>query len=163
MAKEQKTNAMRILDKSKVPYRVATYPCEEFIDGNHMADALGIPRESTFKTLVAVGKSGGHYVFVLPVAEEIDRKAAARTVGEKGVELIPVKELFPLTGYIRGGCTAIGMKKNFPTVLHQTALDFDTVAVSAGRVGETLFLSPADFIRVTGAKTADIVFHGESL
>lgn len=159
MAKELKTNAMRILDNHKVRYDIRTYECEEFVDGVHMATTLGIPPESTFKTLVAVGKSGGHYVFVLPVAEEVDLKAAARAVGEKAVELIPVKDLLALTGYIRGGCTAIGMKKAFPTVLHESALQFDTIAVSGGRVGTTLFLSPADFLRVTRAKTAAIIYE----
>lgn len=159
MGKEVKTNAMRILDKQKIPYTINTYECEEFVDGVAVADQLGQPYESSFKTLVAVGKSGGHFVFVLPIAEELDLKAAARAVGEKAVELIHVKELFALTGYIRGGCTPIGMKKAFPTVIHESAATFDTVIISGGRIGAQLFLSPADLVKITRGKLADIIFH----
>ncbi len=157
MAKEVKTNAVRILDTHRVQYTLNTYVCEEFVDGVHIADMLGQPYESSFKTLVAVGKSGGHYVFVIPIAEEVDLKAAARAVGEKAVELIAVKELLPLTGYMRGGCTAIGMKKAFPTVIHESAVDFEEIIISGGRVGLQILLSPTDFLRVTGAKTAYII------
>ncbi len=159
MAKEQKTNAMRILDKNKIAYTVNTYECDEFIDGVTVADQLGQPYESSYKTLVAVGKSGGHYVFVLPIAEELDLKAAARAVGEKSVELIHVKDIFALTGYIRGGCTPIGMKKAFPTVIHESAAGFDTVIISGGRIGAQILLSPDDLVRVTRAKLADIIHH----
>jgi len=159
MAKELKTNAMRILDKQKIPYTILTYECEEFVDAVGVADQLGQPYESSFKTLIAVGKSGGHYVYVVPIAEELDLKAAARAVGEKAVELIPVKELFGLTGYIRGGCTSIGMKKTFPTVIHESALTFDTVIISGGRIGAQIHLSPIDLVKVTRAKTADIIYH----
>ncbi len=157
MAKEMKTNAVRILDKHKVKYTLNTYTCEKFIDGVTVADRLGQPYESSFKTLVAVGKSGGHYVFVIPIAEEVDLKAAARAVGEKAVELIAVKELLPLTGYMRGGCTSIGMKKAFPTVIHESVLAFDEVIISGGRVGLQIQLAPADLLKVTGAKTAYII------
>lgn len=157
MAKEMKTNAVRILDKHKVKYTLNTYTCEKFIDGVTVADRLGQPYESSFKTLVAVGKSGGHYVFVIPIAEEVDLKAAARAVGEKAVELIAVKELLPLTGYMRGGCTSIGMKKAFPTVIHESVLAFDEVIISGGRVGLQIQLAPADLLKVTGAKTAHII------
>ena len=157
MAKEQKTNAMRILDRNNIPYTVNLYECPEFIDAVTVADRLGQPYESSFKTLVAVGKSGGHFVFVIPIAEELDLKAAARAVGEKAVELIHVKEITPLTGYIRGGCTPIGMKKAFPTVFHNTLTDFDTVIISGGRIGAQILLAPADLIHVTGGKLADIV------
>lgn len=159
MAKEQKTNAMRILDKNKIAYTVNTYECDEFIDGVTVADQLGQPYESSYKTLVAVGKSGGHYVFVVPIAEELDLKAAARAVGEKAVELIHVKEIFALTGYIRGGCTPIGMKKAFPTVIHESVVDFDTVIISGGRIGAQIILAPDDLIKVTRAKVADIIHH----
>ncbi len=159
MAKEQKTNAMRILDKNKIAYTVNTYECDEFIDGVTVADQLGQPYESSYKTLVAVGKSGGHYVFVLPIAEELDLKAAARAVGEKSVELIHVKDIFALTGYIRGGCTPIGMKKAFPTVIHESAAGFDTVIISGGRIGAQIILAPDDLVRVTRAKLADIIHH----
>jgi Cys-tRNA(Pro)/Cys-tRNA(Cys) deacylase len=159
MAKEQKTNAMRILDKNKIAYTVNTYECDEFIDGVTVADQLGQPDESSYKTLVAVGKSGGHYVFVVPIAEELDLKAAARAVGEKSVELIHVKEIFALTGYIRGGCTPIGMKKAFPTVIHESAVGFDTIIISGGRIGAQILLAPDDLVRVTRAKLADIIHH----
>lgn len=159
MGKELKTNAMRILDKQKIPYTINTYGCEEFIDAVAVADQLGQSYESSFKTLVAVGKSGGHFVFVVPIAEELDLKAAARAVGEKAVELIHVKELFALTGYIRGGCTPIGMKKAFPTVIHESAAAFDRVIISGGRIGAQIFLSPSDLVKVTRGKLADIIFH----
>lgn len=159
MAKEQKTNAMRILDRNKVDYTVNLYDCKEFVDGVTVADQLGQPYESSFKTLVAVGKSGGHFVFVLPIAQELDMKAAARSVGEKAIELIHVKDILALTGYVRGGCTPIGMKKAFPTVIHETVKDFDTVIVSGGRIGAQIMLAPADLLRVTNAKTADIIQH----
>lgn len=157
MAKEQKTNAMRILDRNNVHYTVNLYDCPEFIDAVTVADQLGQPYESSFKTLVAVGKSGGHFVFVIPIAAELDLKAAARAVGEKAVELIHVKEITPLTGYVRGGCTPIGMKKAFPTVFHSTLTDYDTVILSGGRIGAQILLAPADLLQVTGGKTADIV------
>ncbi len=157
MAKELKTNAMRILDKSKVPYTVNLYECEEFVDAVTVADQLNQPYESSYKTLVAVGKSGGHYVFVIPIAAELDMKAAARAVGEKAVELIPVKDITAVTGYIRGGCTPIGMKKAFPTVIHESVLDFETIIISGGRIGAQILLAPADLIRVTRAKIAPII------
>lgn len=159
MAKELKTNAMRILDKHKIPYTVNLYECEEFIDAVTVADALGQPYESSYKTLVAVGKSGGHYVFVVPIAQELDLKAAARVVGEKAVELIHVKDIFALTGYIRGGCTPIGMKKAFPTVIHESAAALDTIIISGGRIGAQIFLSPNDLLAVTRGKFADIIYH----
>ena len=103
--KEVKTNAMRILDRNKVKYKVNTYECDEFIDGIHIADMLGQPYESSFKTLVTVGKSGNYYVFAIPIAEELDMKKAAKSVGEKSVEMLHVKDINSVTGYIRGGCT----------------------------------------------------------
>ena len=108
--KDIKTNAMRILDKNKIPYQVNTYECEEFIDGVHVADMMGQSYDQSFKTLVTVGKSGEHYVFALPIDRELDLKKAARAVGEKSVEMIHVKDINQITGYIRGGCTPIGMK-----------------------------------------------------
>ncbi|SKC07336.1 Cys-tRNA(Pro)/Cys-tRNA(Cys) deacylase [Lachnospiraceae bacterium] len=156
MAKEAKTNAMRILERNKVEYKVDTYEASEFTDGVHSAEILGHDVDRSFKTLVATGKSGEHYVFVLPVAAEVDFKAAAKAVGEKNVELIHVKELTPLTGYIRGGCSPLGMKKQFRTVIDSTAETFDTIYISGGRVGCTIELSPADLIRVVRADVADI-------
>ena len=157
MSKEAKTNAMRILDRGKIPYTVNTYECAEFIDGVHVADQLGQSYDESYKTLVTVGKSGGHYVFVLPVHRELDLKKAAKAVGEKSVEMIHVKDIFALTGYIRGGCTPLGMKKQFPTVVHEAVLDLDMVIISGGRIGAQIFLSPADLLRAANAETADIV------
>ena len=156
--KDIKTNAMRILDTLGVSYEVITYTCDEFIDGVHLAKQLGQPVEQTFKTLVAQGKSGGYFAFVIPVAEELDLKAAARVVGEKAVELIHVKDLNKVTGYIRGGCTAIGMKKDYPTVIDETCVLFDKIMVSGGRLGSQIVLSPDDYIRATNAKCLPIIF-----
>ena len=111
-AKEVKTNAMRILEKEKIPFKQYTYECDEFIDGMQIADKLSLPYEKVYKTLVTVGNSRNYFVFVIPVAQELDLKKAARSVGEKSVAMIPVKEINNITGYIRGGCTAVGMKKD---------------------------------------------------
>ncbi len=158
MAKEKeiKTNAMRILDKLKLPYTVHTYECGEFIDGVHIADMLGQNHESCLKTLVTVGKSGSYYVFVLPVGRELDMKKCAREVGEKSLEMVHVKDINAVTGYIRGGCTPIGMKKQYRTVIHKTARDFDRVIVSGGRLGAQLELSPGDLAKACGAVFGDI-------
>ena len=157
MSKEAKTNAMRLLDRQKIPYTVNLYECAEFIDGVHVADQLGQSYDSSFKTLVTVGRSGGHYVFVLPVDKELDLKKAAKTVGEKSVEMVHVKDIPALTGYIRGGCTPLGMKKPFPTVIHESVLLHEQIIISGGRIGAQIMLSPADLLRATGAKTADIL------
>ncbi len=154
--KDIKTNAMRILDKNKIPYQVNTYECEEFIDGVHVADMMGQSYDQSFKTLVTVGKSGEHYVFALPIDRELDLKKAARAVGEKSVEMIHVKDINQITGYIRGGCTPIGMKKNYVTVLHSSILTLDEVIISGGRIGSQIQLKPDDLIRVTNAKVEDI-------
>ena len=156
--KEVKTNAMRILDRSKTTYRVNTYECSEFIDGVHIADMLGQPHECTFKTLVAQGKSGGYYVFVIPIDDELDMKKAAKSVGEKSVELIHVKDINKVTGYIRGGCTPLGMKKQYPTVVDSKACAFGEIIISGGRLGSQIFLDPDDLVRVTGGKFDSIVF-----
>ena len=116
--KENKTNVMRILDKNKINYEVNTYECDEFIDGVHIADMLGQPYESTFKTLVTEGKSKNYYVFAIPIALELDMKKAAKAVGEKSIEMVHVKDINAVTGYIRGGCTPIGMKKQYKTVYY---------------------------------------------
>ncbi len=158
MGKEVKTNAMRILDRAKVEYDINLYECDQFIDAVHVADMLSQPYESSFKTLVASGKSGGYFVFVLPIAEELDLKAAAVACGQKSVSLIPVKEITAVTGYIRGGCTCIGMKKQFPTFIDSSALDYDKIIVSGGRIGAQIILSPHDLARVAVAKFADICF-----
>ena len=158
MGKEVKTNAMRILDRLKIKYEINLYTCEEFIDGVTVADMLGQPYERSFKTLVAVAKSGEHYVFVIPIHKELDLKKAAATVGEKSVSLIPVKEITALTGYIRGGCTPIGMKKQFKTVIHSSAKDFEQIIISGGRIGAQIFLAPLDLQKAANAQFAEIIF-----
>ena len=135
---------MRLLEQKKIPFRVNLYSCDEFIDAVHVADQLGQDYECSFKTLVAVGKSGEHYVYVVPIAEELDLKKAAKAVGEKAVELIHVKEIFALTGYIRGGCTPIGMKKQFRTVVDETAQLFDEIIISGGRIGAQILIDPVN-------------------
>lgn len=154
--KEVKTNAMRILDKLKIAYKVNFYECDEFIDGMHIADKLGQSYDSSFKTLVTVGKSKQYYVFALPVDREIDMKKAARAVGEKSIEMLPVKDINAVTGYIRGGCTPIGMKKQYKTVIHNTALQFDEVIVSGGKLGTQLQLAPQDLAKACSAVFEDI-------
>ena len=160
MAKDKnvKTNAMRILEKKKIPYRANYYTCDEFIDGMHIADKLSQSYDMSFKTLVAVGKSKENYVFVLPVHKELDLKKAAKSVGEKSVELLHVKDIRDVTGYIRGGCTAIGMKKQFKTVIHASCLDFDEIIISGGALGIQLFIKPSDFLLATDGKTENIIF-----
>ena len=155
--KESKTNAMRILEKKKIPFVVNTYQCDEFIDGIHIADKLGQPREQSFKTLVMQGKSKNYHVFVLPVAEEVDLKKAARVVGEKSLGMVPVKNIQSVTGYIRGGCTAIGMKKNYNTVIHESALSFDEIIVSGGKLGTQIQLAPKDLAEAAEGSFADII------
>lgn len=155
--KEIKTNAMRILDKQKISYQVNSYECEEFIDGMHIADKLNQPYEQSFKTLVAVGKSKANYVFVIPVDQEIDFKKAAKAVGEKSITLVPVKEIQSLTGYIRGGCTPIGMKKLFPTVIQKSAKEQKEIIISGGRLGLQLILSPEDLIRAVKGVYEDVI------
>ncbi len=159
MAKEkvEKTNALRLLDRMKVPYEVHTYPCEEFSGGEDVARQLGLDPADVCKTLVTVGKSGGHYVFVLPVSGELDRKKAAAAVGEKSLEMLPVKDLLAVTGYIRGGCTAIGMKKAFPTVLEESLRDKPFIYVSGGKRGLQLRLSPGDLAKAANARWAPVL------
>ena len=157
MGKEVKTNAVRILDRNKINYELLTYECDEFIDGLHTAEKTGAPVEQTYKTLVMQGKSKKYYVFVIPIAEEVDLKAAARSVGEKSVEMIHVKDITAITGYVRGGCSPIGMKKQFPTVIDSTAEAFDQMYVSGGRIGTSVRLNPKDLAHVVRAEFADII------
>lgn len=157
--KELKTNAMRMLDKLKIPYEYMTYECDEFISGIDTADMNGLPHEIVYKTLVTTGKSGEHYVFVLPIEAELDLKSAAKTVGEKSMEMLPFKEITKVTGYVRGGCTAIGMKKKFPTVIDSSASKLDTIYVSGGKIGMQLKLKPDDLKKAAGAEYADIIAH----
>lgn len=157
MAKEVKTNAMRILDKNKIPYELLSYECDEFIDGLHTAEKTGAPVEQSFKTLVAQGKSKAYYVFVVPIAEEVDLKLAAKVAGEKSIEMIHVKDITAVTGYVRGGCTPIGMKKQFPTFIQESAQKYDHIYVSGGRIGYTLKLSPQDLAGLVRATFADFI------
>lgn len=155
--KEMKTNAMRILDRNKISYRMNQYQCDEFIDGVHIADLLGQSYDITFKTLVMQGKSKNYYVFVLPIHREVDLKKAAKVVGEKSLEMVPVKDINKVTGYIRGGCTPVGMKKNYPTIIHESGKGLEEIIISGGRLGTQIFLAPEDLAKVTGGKFADII------
>lgn len=152
MSKEAKTNAMRMLDRQKISYRVIQYECDEFIDGLHTAEKTGAPVEQSFKTLVTRGKSGQFYVMVIPIAEELNLKQAAKLAGEKSLEMIHVKEINSVTGYVRGGCSPIGMKKQFPTFIHESAEKYSEIYISGGRIGTTLCLSPTDLEKVCGAR-----------
>lgn len=159
MGKEAKTNAMRMLNRAKIPYEVIQYECDEFIDGLHTARATGAPVEQSFKTLVMQGKSGQYYVFVLPIAEEVQLKQAAKLVKEKSVEMIHVKDITKITGYVRGGCTPLGMKKQFPTVIHESAEAFDHIYISGGRIGTTIVVNPQQLAQLIRAQFADIIVH----
>ena len=157
MAKEIKTNAMRILDRLKIKYTLNTYQCDEFTDGMQIADMLGQPYEKSFKTIVCRGKSGEYFVFVLPVDKSIDLKKASKSVGEKSVELLHVKDINKVTGYIRGGCTPIGMKKQYKTVVSRTAEKLQKMYVSAGKLGCQIYLKPEDLLRASQAVYGDII------
>ncbi len=156
--KEEKTNVMRLLEQKNIPYTAHTYEHEEgvAVDGVTVAASLGQDPECVFKTLVARGASRGIYVFCIPVAENLDLKKAARAVGEKSIEMIHVKEINALTGYIRGGCSPVGMKKQYPTVFHETAEIVDTIMVSAGKIGYQVELAPGALIELVGGTLADI-------
>ena len=157
MAK-QKTNVMRLLEQKKIKYTAREYPHgDEPVDGVTVAESLGQPVEKVFKTLVARGASKKIYVFDIPVAEELDLKKAAKAVGEKSIAMIHVKEITELTGYVRGGCSPVGMKKQYPTVFHESCLTQDTIMVSAGKIGYQAELSPEELIRLTRGTTADII------
>lgn len=159
--KEEKTNVMRILDQKKVPYTAHTYPVGDAApDGVSVAKMLGQDPAAVFKTLVAKGASGGYYVFDIPAADTLDLKKAAKAVGEKSVAMLPAKELLPLTGYVHGGCSPVGMKKRFPTVFHESCLEQDTICVSAGKVGFQVEVTPNHLIALVGAATADLIVEG---
>lgn len=154
---EAKTNAMRMLDRGKVPYTVHTYDHSDGrIDGVSVAAKVGIDPERVYKTLVTRGNSGGHFVFVIPVALELDLKKAARAVGEKSVAMLRVEEINRVTGYIRGGCSPVGMKKRYPTVFDSRAAGLETIVVSGGRIGTQVELDPGALMAAVGAKTADL-------
>lgn len=154
-AKEIKTNAMRILESMKIPFTQYTYECDEFVDALQIADKLGLPYDKVYKTLVTKG-AHDYFVFVIPINRELDLKAAARSVGEKSVDMIHVKEINAVTGYIRGGCTAIGMKKQYVTRIDCSAERLPTVVVSGGRLGSQIELAPDDLLSAAKAEYADI-------
>ena len=149
-----KTNAMRLLDAAGIPYRTAEYEYDEAdLSGLHAAEQLDMPAEQVFKTLVTRGDRTGILVFCIPVTDELDLRRAAAVSGNTKLELIHVKELLPLTGYVRGGCSPIGMKKKYPTYIDETCVLFDEIAVSAGMRGEQIILDPADLARFVDAGT----------
>lgn len=156
MASAFKTNAMRILDAKKIPYKHYEYD-PETTDGVQVAALLGEPREIVFKTLVTVAPSKINYVFVIPVGESLDLKKAAKTVSEKSIAMIKQKDLLPLTGYIHGGCSPIGMKKQFKTFIHESAKDLDTFCISAGHVGNQIQVSVSEVVNLVRAEFADLI------
>ncbi len=155
--KEVKTNAMRILERMKIAYTHQSYECEEFVDGIQTADHLGLPHERMYKTLVTLGNSKQYFVFVIPIEAELDMKKAAKAVGEKSVSMIPVKDITAVTGYVRGGCTAIGMKKQYKTVISETAKELERMYVSGGKIGCQIELAPEDLCKASGAVYGDII------
>ena len=157
--KDEKTNVMRTLEQKKIPYTSHTYPHEDgvAVDGVTVAGMLSQDPAAVFKTLVAKGASGGYYVFDIPVAETLDLKKAAKAVGEKSIAMLPSKELLPLTGYVHGGCSPVGMKKLFPTVFHESCLELETMMVSAGKIGFQVEAKPGDLMALVRAKTADLI------
>lgn len=159
MGKEVKTNAVRILDRNKIEYELNKYECDDFKDGMSIADMLEQSYDMSFKTLVTVGKSGKYYVFAIPVDKEINMKKAAKEVGEKNIEMVHVKDINAVTGYIRGGCTPIGMKKNYPTVINESAKEHEKIIVSGGRLGLQIILKPDDLVKVTNGRYVDIIMH----
>lgn len=156
--KEAKTNAVRLLEAARVPFGTVAYPVdEEHLDAQHVADALGEDINRVFKTIVLHGDRTGHFVCVVPGNAEIDLKKAAAAAGDKKAELLHLKDLQPLTGYIRGGCSPVGMKKPLPTFFHRTATDYSEIYVSAGRRGLQLCIAPQTLIDFVGATTADLI------
>ena len=157
MKKMEKTNVMRVLDSKKISYTEHYYGNTEAVSGMEVVTAPGQQPEKVFKTLVTTGKSGTHYVFMVPVAEELDLKKAAKTVGEKSIEMLKSKELLGLTGYIHGGCSPIGMKKYFETTIHKTAMEYDTIMFSGGKIGFQVELPLEDLKKVIKINVADII------
>ena len=151
-----KTNAIRIVETAKIDYVLHSYPCKEALDAITVAGKIGAEIERVFKTLVTVGKSGNYYVFVVPGAEELDLKKAAQSVGEKSVSMIHVKDINKITGYIRGGCSPVGMKKNYVTVFDASAESFDKIFVSAGKLGFQMEINPKDLCELVNGKFTSI-------
>ena len=156
MAKDDKTNVMRVLDGKKISYKSHMYEPNARLSGEEIAGILGEDADKVFKTLVTQGKTGQYYVFVIPVKEELDLKKAAKAVSEKSVSMIPQKELLPLTGYVHGGCSPIGMKKSFPTVIHESASTYEEIFFSAGKVGYQVEVSVKDIEKVVRYTFADV-------
>lgn len=155
---EQKSNVMRILEQKKVPYTAHSYAHEDgAVDGATVAKRIGKQPEQVFKTLVTVGASKNHYVFVVPVQKELDLKKAAKAVGEKSIAMIHQKELLPLTGYVHGGCSPVGMKKQFRTTIDISCETQETMLVSAGKIGQQIEVKPSDLLNLVRGTTADIV------
>ena len=154
--KEIKTNAMRILDRMKIPYETHTYECDEFTDGKQVADLLGFPHEIMFKTLVTVSPSGNYFVFVIPIDEELNLKKAAREADQKSLAMIHVREINQVTGYIRGGCTAVGMKKAYPVFIDSAALGHEKIIVSGGKLGAQIELAPDKLAAACQGKFCDL-------
>ena len=157
MKKEEKTNVMRLLEQKKVPYESHSYEPDATMTGEEIAALLSEPKENVFKTLVTQGKSNSYYVFVIPVAAELDLKKAAKAAGEKAIAMIKQKDLLPLTGYVHGGCSPIGMKKPFPTFIHESAEGLEHIFVSAGKVGFQIELAPSDLAKASNSRFADLI------
>lgn len=155
--KEEKTNVMRTLEQKKIAYTPHEYPADGPVDGVSVAAYLNQDPEQVFKTLVTKGAGGGYYVFDIPVAENLDLKKAAKAVGEKSIAMLPQKELLPLTGYVHGGCSPVGMKMLFPTVFHETAASLPVIMVSAGKLGHQIACDPKALLALVRADTADII------
>lgn len=159
--KEIKTNAMRILEKEDIPFELHTYECDAFTSGVDVAKMQGVSPKIVYKTLVAVSKDKEHYVFIIPSDAEIDLKKAAKAVGVKALLMLPLKDLTKVTGYIRGGTTAIGMKKQFPTTIQEEACNLSSLYVSGGKPGTQIKLSPKDLARISGAVFQDVIVKEE--
>jgi len=159
--KEEKTNVMRLLEQKKIPYKAHTYDHGEgeAPDGATVARSLGQDPAAVFKTLVTRGASGGYYVFDIPVTATLDLKKAAKAVGEKSIAMLLSRELLPLTGYVHGGCSPIGMKKLFPTIFHESCLEQETICVSAGKIGYQVEVKPEDLIACVRGRTADVIME----
>lgn len=154
---DYKTNVMRMLDQKKIPYKSYSYADTDAISGIEVAEVLGQNPAQVFKTLVTVSKSNQHYVFVIPVEQELDLKRAASSVGEKSVRMLPAKELLPLTGYVHGGCSPLGMKKVFRTVVDETASDFESIIFSAGKIGYQVELTLSDLNKILPHKVTSLI------
>lgn len=157
MSRDLKTNAVRKLDVASINYEIKSLNIKEAVDGVTCANMLKVDVNSTFKTLVTTGKSGKHYVFVIPVAEKLSLKKVANIVGEKNIEMLPAKDLFSLTGYVHGGCSPIGMKKEFKTIIDESALLFDKIIFSAGKIGHFIQMNPSDLNRIIPVEFFNIV------